>query len=112
MSKKKRKKQNKKSVYDPIKAREYKLKKRYGITIADYERMLKEQGGGCFICGNKPKPGKNLDVDHSHQTNFVRGILCRYCNSKLLRHLRDNKVRAKGLVKYLSKALENDKNWI
>lgn len=93
------------------KARDYHLKRSYGITHDDYVRMLKAQGGGCDICGLKPKKGKHLDVDHNHKTGKVRGILCRYCNSKVLKHLRDDKHRAKGLVKYLSKAIENDKEW-
>ncbi|RLD97123.1 MAG: endonuclease VII [Aquificota bacterium] len=93
------------------KTREYNLRRRYGIGIEDYDKMLKKQGGKCAICGIRPKPGKHLDVDHNHKTGRVRGILCRYCNSKLLKHLRDNKVRAAGLVKYLTKALNEDEDW-
>ena len=57
---------------------------RYGITPEDYERMSKEQGGVCKICGNPPQPGKRyLDVDHSHDTGKVRGLLCGACNKRL-----------------------------
>jgi len=93
------------------KQRDYNLRYRYGIGIDDYEKMLKKQGGKCAICGNIPKPGQNYDIDHCHKTGYIRGILCRYCNTKLLKHLRDNKNRAKGLVKYLQKAIKGDKTW-
>ena len=93
-----------------LKAREYRLKRRYGITNDDYNKMLKEQGGGCFICGNKPKEGKYLQVDHNHKTGFVRGLLCYYCNRYYVRKM-DGKARVKGLIKYLNKALKEDRNW-
>lgn len=59
------------------------LKTRYGITDADYLRMLHEQGGRCAIChSDKPGNGKSelFDVDHCHTTGKVRGLLCRNCN--------------------------------
>ena len=62
------------------------LKHRYGITIAEYDAMVAEQGGKCAIC--KQPPGKNvrahwggkLCVDHCHDTDGVRGLLCNDCN--------------------------------
>jgi hypothetical protein len=52
----------------------------HGITLADYEAMLARQGGGCATCGRKPESGKNLHVDHDHQTGKIRGLLCIGCN--------------------------------
>lgn len=60
-----------------------KLKERYGITLEEYDNMLKEQGGGCKICGSpdpKRKGSKHLVVDHCHATGKVRGLLCYRCN--------------------------------
>ena len=55
------------------------LKRAYGITLAEYQQMLEIQDGRCKICGKKP--GKRmLDVDHCHKTNKVRGLLCSKCN--------------------------------
>jgi hypothetical protein len=64
--------------------RGYMIKRRYGITIEDYNVMLINQQGGCAIC-QKPsgftKSGRcSLHVDHNHQTNKVRGLLCARCN--------------------------------
>lgn len=57
--------------------------KSYGITVADYDRMFKEQMGGCAICGVEPKPRHHLVIDHCHTTGKVRGLLCRKCNLNL-----------------------------
>lgn len=59
------------------------LKTRYGITPADYDRMLAEQGGGCAVCGavtDPVEPNRSLAVDHCHATGKVRGVLCTVCN--------------------------------
>ncbi len=59
------------------------LMRKYGITIGQYNSMLEEQGGGCFICGRLPRPDISLHVDHDHSTGQVRGILCFCCNNAL-----------------------------
>jgi|SRR5215469_9672883 len=53
-----------------------------GVTEEEYERLLKEQDGGCAICGNPPK-SRRLHVDHNHRTGKVRGLLCFRCNRQL-----------------------------
>lgn len=55
------------------------LMQKYGITIDDYDRMLVEQKGGCAICSREPGQIP-LHVDHCHETNTVRGLLCHQCN--------------------------------
>jgi hypothetical protein len=61
--------------------RNYKLQLSFGITLEKYEQMLKEQGGVCAICKKTPEEnGKSLAVDHCHETNKVRGLLCNNCN--------------------------------
>lgn len=44
--------------------------------------MLTAQGGGCAICGAKPKT-RRLHVDHDHASGAVRGLLCHRCNRAL-----------------------------
>ncbi|GAB2467342.1 hypothetical protein GCM10027265_15800 [Jatrophihabitans fulvus] len=59
--------------------RNYHLKQRYGITEADFDDMLAEQGGVCAICREAPA----AHVDHDHATGRVRGLLCFNCNGAL-----------------------------
>ena len=59
------------------------FKRAYGITVEDYERMFQEQGGVCKICQHTCKSGKQLAVDHCHETGTVRGLLCAKCNTNL-----------------------------
>jgi len=62
--------------------RERVLKSRYGLSLADYDRMLELQSGACAICGSKSPGDKdaNFHVDHCHTTGAVRGLLCNRCN--------------------------------
>src|SRR5690349_19534019 len=59
------------------------LRRKFGITIDDYERMLEEQGYGCAICGAPEPDGASLHVDHDHESGEVRGLLCFTCNNAL-----------------------------
>lgn len=66
------------------------LRRTYGITLEEYQRMLEEQGGVCAIC-ERPETRMNrsgtaqevLCVDHDHETGEVRGLLCHDCNTAL-----------------------------
>lgn len=54
----------------------------YGITVDDYNRMLEDQDGGCYICGGTDKD-RALSIDHDHSTGTVRGLLCSNHNRAL-----------------------------
>ena len=70
--------------------RDRNLKKRYGITLDDYNEMLEAQNRCCAICGIHEKHcDKNLAVDHNHNTGEVRKLLCQHCNTGL-GQFRDN----------------------
>ena len=65
--------------------REGTLRRRYGISINDYERMLEEQGGTCALCPITPEEnGRALAVDHDHSCcpgrnscgECLRALLC------------------------------------
>ena len=49
------------------------------ISQEEYDRLLAAQGGGCAICGNKPRTRK-LSVDHDHESGKIIGLLCVNCN--------------------------------
>jgi len=71
--------------YKPTVKNSY-LKRTYGITLEQYNLMLKEQNNRCAICNSdNPKSFKNesFHVDHDHITGDVRGLLCSNCNMTL-----------------------------
>lgn len=76
------------------------LKRKFGITLEDYERMLGDQGGGCAICGRPPRDGVALHVGHDHETGRVRGLLCFRCNNAL-GDLEDDPVLLRQAARYL-----------
>lgn len=55
----------------------------YGLTLAQFESMLAEQGHVCAICGKTNKNGSRLSVDHNHSTGRIRALLCSKCNQAL-----------------------------
>lgn len=56
------------------------LRRQFGITLGQYRDLEAQQGGGCAICGEKCKSGRDLAVDHDHATGAIRGLLCMNCN--------------------------------
>lgn len=60
------------------------LKRRFGITLDEYNKMLSIQSGKCAICNRDASIFKRrLSVDHDHKTGRIRGLLCLNCNIKL-----------------------------
>jgi len=83
-------------------SRAYHLKRTYGITEDQYDKMLKKQKHCCFICEKHESEFKTrLAVDHNHITGEIRGLLCNYCNRRIVGRNRDPKI-AYRLYKYLS----------
>lgn len=79
----------------------------YGVTEQQYEEMLREQGGGCAICGGTDlgkRAGYALSVDHCHDTGRVRGLLCASCNLAI-GYLRDNPVLCRKAGAYLEQPI-------
>lgn len=56
------------------------LKRKYNISLIDYNLLLEKQNGVCAICKNTCSVFPRLSVDHCHITGKVRGLLCNYCN--------------------------------
>lgn len=72
-----------------------------GLSPADYQAMLDEQGGVCAICGDPPGV-QALAVDHDHATGYVRGLLCTNCNH-LLGKAKDNRTVLEAAIAYLAR---------
>lgn len=72
------------SRHERLRPRDRYLRRTYGMTSRQYDRMVRAQGGKCAICRREPKPSRRLHVDHDHQTGRVRGALCFVCNHRLL----------------------------
>ena len=87
--------------YSPERKRGIVLRKRYGITVEEYDALLAAQDGCCAICRKPPREGSRLYVDHDHETNQVRGLLCPSCNTSLewmLIHLEEAEQYVRGLI--------------
>lgn len=85
----------------------------YGITREDYNKILLIQNGSCAICNEKeksfdPKTGtvKKLAVDHCHNSNKIRGLLCWRCNVTLGK-INDNVSLLQKMIDYLLKHKDN-----
>lgn len=89
-------------------ARKSRLKRKYGITPADYNKILEQQNGLCAICDKKETKHdrygniKNLQVDHNHVSGKVRGLLCFMCNAGI-GMFDDNPKNLQSAIKYLSR---------
>jgi hypothetical protein len=60
--------------------REYALRRRFNISLEEYEKILESQGRVCALCGKECSTGVRLAVDHDHESGHVRGLLCTRCN--------------------------------
>ena len=76
------------------------LKRNYGLSTEEYEKMIQFQGGVCAVCQRPPKPGRRLAVDHCHKTGLIRGGLCWLCN-RLLGVFRDDPAKLRAAIAYL-----------
>lgn len=83
--------------------------KRYGLTVAQYQGLIEEQGGRCAICGTAEPGGKGTwHIDHGHDCCpgagscgvCVRGLLCSRCNMGL-GHFRDDPALLRSAADYL-----------
>lgn len=63
------------------------MEAKYGLPRYRYERMLWQQNNACKIC--KQKFTETPHIDHDHNTDEVRGLLCRGCNLGLGQYIDD-----------------------
>jgi hypothetical protein len=73
---------------------------KYNITRDDFINMYNTQNNKCKICGEKFDKKRLVYIDHNHNTNKVRGLLCPKCNN-LLGNSCDNIEILKAAIIYL-----------
>lgn len=64
------------------------------------QEFFKKQHGCCGICGKHEQMfKKRLALDHNHKSGQLRGLLCFYCNRRVVGRL--NLETAQKIVRYL-----------
>jgi hypothetical protein len=75
------------------------LKRKFGISLDEYNKTLESQGNRCKICQlSKDESKVNFAVDHDHKTGRVRGVLCRDCNMGLGKFKDDSTLLSRALA--------------
>jgi hypothetical protein len=73
------------------------------ISTFEYAKLLVEQNNSCAICGIEATELKReLSVDHNHETNKIRGLLCHHCNIGL-GNFRDSTTLLSVAIEYLER---------
>lgn len=82
--------------------------RKFGATLTDYHALLSQQEDRCAICRGGTfviRGGKGywsrLAIDHDHQTQKLRGLLCNNCNNGLGR-FKDSVLLLEQAIRYLS----------
>ena len=71
---------------------------RHGITIEEFQVLLKAQHNQCVLCGSKNR----LVLDHDHITGRLRCVLCWTCNLGL-GMFRDDPAQLRAAADYIDK---------
>lgn len=70
----------------------------YGLSRERYDALLHEQDHRCAIC----RSDDPLHVDHDHDTDEIRGLLCRACNH-MLGNAKDRPALLRAAIGYLER---------
>lgn len=97
--------------------RAQRVEETYGLTLEQYDELLAAQDGKCAIC--RGTRSYNLDIDHDHALEralidqgvpkplatfmSLRGLLCKQCNRRILRSVRDSVEILQSAIEYLLK---------
>lgn len=71
----------------------------YGLKPEDYIRIIQYQDYKCAVCRKSLRGAKTPHIDHEHG-GHVRGIVCAYCNTRLIGRLKKWEL-AQSLADYL-----------
>jgi len=82
---------------NPDKAKDTVYRRKYGISLSEYQNMVAKRNGRCDICFEV----KPLVIDHCHENGDIRGLLCDRCNVGI-GCLEDNQERLISAAKYIA----------
>lgn len=71
---------------------------KHGIEISQLQSMYEKQQNRCAICGSDTE----LEIDHCHESNEIRELLCMQCNTGL-GNFKDNPDILQKAANYLFK---------
>jgi hypothetical protein len=89
---------------NPEKCRNKSIKSKYGITVEEYDNIKKLQDHKCAICkvNEIDTAFGKLCLDHCHNSDKIRGFLCKPCNI-MLGFAKDNIQTLLSAAEYLQK---------
>lgn len=73
----------------------------HGITKEDFDKMMRHQKASCAMCHAPFSNPRRCHVDHDHDSNIIRGLLCMSCNL-LLGYAKDSTVILKEAIDYVN----------
>lgn len=84
--------------------RRSKLRTLYKMELEDFEAMREKQNYCCAVCGKHESKnrGGQLYIDHNHDTNKVRELLCNGCN-RAIGFVQEDVNVLLSIIKYLEK---------
>lgn len=68
--------------------------------------MFEAQNGLCAICKNPETPGRQMHIDHDHESGKIRSLLCGKCNMGL-GLFKDDPRRLQSAIEYILKHQES-----
>ena len=75
----------------------------YNISLEMFNNLWLSQKGLCGICQLPLSGGGNTHIDHNHDNNTIRGLLCTNCN-RGLGHFQDSAVYLNRAIEYLKES--------
>jgi Recombination endonuclease VII len=80
-------------------AKDARLRARYGITLEIFESILAAQGGICPVC---ERSDVVFCLDHNHKTLKIRGVICVNCNLRVIGGARDQDWKLVNAAAYVT----------
>lgn len=85
------------------------FKMTHGISLEERNILLHNQNYTCLICNSILDDTPNTHIDHDHNSNKIRGILCTNCN-RGLGHFQDSISILENAILYLKNHTDNDES--